>query len=138
MLELVVGDADLLGHITAQVGVHSVAGADEVFEHRSPARGRKIERERSFVAIEALEEQRVLALVVRRDVAADVAAHTGVLDLDDIRAEVGQMQAAERAGTVLLEGDDADVFQWPHASESFACSSMSAGSSSGPFCASGK
>ena len=44
-------------------------------------------------------------------VAGDVAAGGGVLDLDDLRAHVGEVQRAPRARAVLLEGDDADAIQ---------------------------
>jgi len=42
-------------------------------------------------------------------VASDVAADGGILDLDDLRAEVGQELGAERAGTELRDGEDAQI-----------------------------
>ena len=50
-----------------------------------------------------------------RDVPADIAAGRGILDLDDLRAEVGKLEAAERACPVLLDRDDAHIgkrFHW--------------------------
>ena len=46
-----------------------------------------------------------------RDVAADVAGRLGILDLDDLGAEVGEVHTAERPGAVLLDGDDPHVGQ---------------------------
>jgi hypothetical protein len=47
----------------------------------------------------------------RRHVAPDVAAGLRILDLDDLRAQVGQLQASPRTGAVLLDRDDADIGQ---------------------------
>src|SRR6266511_3690100 len=52
----------------------------------------QVELDALLVAVEGLEEERVLALLKRRDVPADVAACGGVLDLDHLRAEVGELQ----------------------------------------------
>jgi hypothetical protein len=109
VLEVVVGDADLGGHVAAQVGVDDVAHLDEVLEHRAAGRRREIEGQRPLVAVEGLEEEGVLALAVRRHVATDVSADARILDLDHFRSEIGQVHAAERAGAVLLDRDDADV-----------------------------
>ena len=43
------------------------------------------------------------------DRAADIAALGRVLDLDHLGAEIAQQHAAERAGSVLLDGDDAQT-----------------------------
>ena len=68
------------------------APRDEVLEHRAAVAARQVERDAALVAVERLEEERVLALLERRDVAADVAADARVLDLDDLGAEIGQLQ----------------------------------------------
>jgi hypothetical protein len=58
-----------------------------------------------------LREQRVVIGGVWRYGAADVAVLGWVLDLDDVGAEIGEVQGAEGAGAVLLDGQD------PYASE---------------------
>ena len=52
--------------------------------------------------------------LVRRHVARDVAADRGILDLDHLGAEVGELHRPERAGTVLLDRDDADIGERLH------------------------
>jgi hypothetical protein len=92
MLEGVVRDAEALGDIAPQVGVDGVAVPDEVLEHR-PADGMaEVEGDASFVAVERLEEQRVLTVLVGRHIAAHVAAGARILDLDDVGAQVGEVQ----------------------------------------------
>ena len=78
---------------------------------------REIERDAALVVAERLEEERVLALLVGRHVAAHVAATARILDLDHVGPEVGEMHAAPRAGAVLLDRDDPDVLERrpPHA-----------------------
>jgi hypothetical protein len=116
VLEVVVGDAQLGRAVAAQVGVDGVGRAHQVLEHLAPARMAQVERDGALAGAEGLEEQRVLALLVRRHVASDVAARAGVLDLDDVGAQAGQVQGAPRARAVLLHGDDADVVERrPHA-----------------------
>ncbi len=36
------------------------------------------------------------------------------LDLDDARAQIGQLTGAERRGNRVLQGDDQHSFQWTH------------------------
>ena len=38
----------------------------------------------------------------------------GAFDLDDTRAEVGQLAGAERRRDRVFERDDGDAVQWPH------------------------
>ena len=47
----------------------------------------------------------------RRDVAGDVAAHPGVLDLDDLGAEVGEDLGAEGPGAELGDGEDSNAVE---------------------------
>ena len=49
---------------------------------------------------------------IGRDVARDVAAGRRVLDLDDLGAEVGELQRPQRARTELLDRDDPEVGEW--------------------------
>jgi hypothetical protein len=69
----------------------------------------EVERDRLLAAVERLEIERIALGGVGTDVASDVAADGGILDLDDLRAEVGQELGAERAGTELRDGEDAQI-----------------------------
>ncbi len=69
----------------------------------------QVERDALLAAVEGLEEERVLALLERRDVAPDVAAGGRVLDLDHLGAEVGELERAPRPRAELLDGEDPDV-----------------------------
>ena len=72
----------------------------------------EIEGQAFFVAVEGLEKLAVgFAKEMRADAAANVAAIFVVLDLDDFCAEVGEVRGAERAGAVLLDGEDAQAGQ---------------------------
>src|SRR3546814_10340737 len=46
--------------------------------------------------------------------AAHVAGFGDVLDLDDLGAQVGELQRAERAGAILFHRDDADAGEREH------------------------
>src|SRR5205823_3196926 len=85
--------------------------AHEVVEDRRRLRVTEVERDRLLVAVERLEEERVLAVLERRHVAADVAARARILDLDHLRAEVGELQRPPRAGAELLDGEDPNVVE---------------------------
>ena len=74
LCEIGVADAQLLGPVAAQVAVDGVGGAHEILEDRARLRVREIERDAALVVAERLEEERVLALLEGRHVAADVAA----------------------------------------------------------------
>ena len=120
--EVGVADAQLLGPVSAQVAEDGVGAAHDVLEDRAGLRMREIERDAALVVAERLEEERVLALLVGRHVAAHVAATARILDLDHVGAEVGEMHAAPRAGAVLLDRDDPDVLErrLPHAAARYA------------------
>jgi hypothetical protein len=45
-------------------------------------------------------------------VAAGQVTASRVLDLDDVRAQIGQVPGAERPRDGLLQGDDANTAQW--------------------------
>ena len=69
----------------------------------------QVERDALLAAVERLEEERVFALLERRDVAPHVAAGRGVLELDHLGAEVGQLERRPRPRAELLDGDDPNV-----------------------------
>ena len=101
--------------VSAEVRVDDVGDAHEVLEHGARFGMAQIQREALLVAVERLEEERVLALLERRHVAADVAAGGRVLDLDHLGAEVGELESAPGPGAELLDREDADVSQRQHA-----------------------
>jgi hypothetical protein len=45
-------------------------------------------------------------------IAARQVTASRVLDLDDVRAQIGQVPGAEWSRDGLLQGDDADTAQW--------------------------
>ncbi len=106
-----VGDADLRRYVAPQVGEDRVAGPHQALEDSPAGRVLEIEGDRLLAAVEGLEEQRVGVLGVRRHVAADVPARVRILDLDDLRAEIGEVLRAERTGAVLLDRDDPDTLE---------------------------
>ena len=126
--EVGVADAQLLGPVAAQVAEDGVGAAHDVLEDRPGLRVREVERDAALVVAERLEEERVLALLERRNVAADVAPAARILDLDHVGAQVGQVHAAPRARAVLLDRDDRDVLErrLPHAAARRSTYSMQA------------
>jgi hypothetical protein len=115
VLEVRVRDSKLCGYVAAQIGIHDVADAHEVLEHGAAARGGQIEVDAAFVPIEGFEEETVLPFLHRWDVSPDVSTGRRVLDLDDVGAEIRELHAAERPSRVLLDGNDANVREGPHA-----------------------
>src|SRR5207248_11794347 len=64
-----------------------------------------------LVPVEGLEEERVLALLERRHVPADVSARAGVLDLDHLGAQVRELQRPPRPRAELLHRENANVVE---------------------------
>src|SRR5262249_21663616 len=115
--ELRIGDAEALGLVAAQVVERGVGRAYQRVQHALRARMLQVQRQALLVAVEGLEEMAVtVGEEVWADRAGDVAALPRVLDLDALGAEVGQHHAAERAGAVLLDGDDAQTCERKHGS----------------------
>ena len=116
LAQRIVGQAERGGLVAAQVVEQPVRAAREVAQHRAPAVAAQVERDRALVAVEGLEELAVArAEEVRADVAPDVAALAQVLDLDHLGAEIGEVDAARRAGAVLLDREDAQAVEGkPH------------------------
>ena len=81
---------------------------------RGPPSVLRFEADRALAAVEREEQRRLRrvlgALVVRRR-PAHVVAQAGVLDLEDVGAEVGQQQRAEAAGQQAPEVEDADAVE---------------------------
>src|SRR4029077_14636763 len=102
----------------AQVGVDNVADPHEIAERFASCSGRKVQAYAALVAIEHLEEEAVFAALVRRNVASDITAAGRFLDLDDLCADIGQVNAAERPGAVLFDSDDPKIRERLHAARS--------------------
>jgi hypothetical protein len=81
----------------------------------APCRGfLQIERDALLVAVEAVEELAVVALVaVAEEERADMAGHVTiigrVLDLDHLGAKIGQLHRAIRPGPILLDRDNPET-----------------------------
>jgi len=108
VLHVVVEEAELACLVAAEIREEHVDMLDERLEDPARARLSQVELDALLVAVEGLEEERVLGLLKRRDVPAYVAACGRILDLDHLRAEVGQLERGPRPGAVLLEREDAD------------------------------
>jgi len=123
VLEVGVPQPQAGGLVAAQVRVDGVGGPNEVFEHRPRFGMPEVERDALLVPVERLEEQRVLALLERRDVPPDIAAGARVLDLDHLGAEIGELQRSPGACTELLDRENADVGERLHARDHRSSSS---------------
>src|SRR5262249_7370704 len=109
VLDVPVAQAELRRLVAAQVREDGVALAHKVLEDRACVGVAEVERDASLVAVEGLEVERALVLLVRRHVAADVAARRGILALDHLGAEVCELQRSPRARAELLDREDAQV-----------------------------
>ncbi|MFO1427810.1 MAG: hypothetical protein U1F11_12735 [Steroidobacteraceae bacterium] len=103
-----VGEAELVRLVAAQVVEHGVGGADQPVEHRLALGALEVQRHAALVEVQRLE---VLAVVRTEPVGAHaarcIAALVAVLDLDDLRPEVGEVHRAEGTGAEVLERQDA-------------------------------
>jgi hypothetical protein len=88
-----------------------VRDAREIAQDGPTVRVLEIERDGFLAAVERLEVERVVITGVRADVPCDIAADRGILDLDDLRAEIREQLSAERAGAELRHGDDAKALK---------------------------
>ena len=113
MAQLLVGEPQPRRTVAAQVAEQRVRHLDEVAEDRAALGRPQVQCEAALAAVERLEEEAVLLLGVRRHVASHVAADGRILDLDDVRAEVGEVQRRERPGPVLGDRDHAQPLERP-------------------------
>ena len=104
-------EAELRWQVAPEVVEYGVGGRRQPVEHPLGVGVLEVEGDALLAAVEALEVDGVLVAGVRRNISGDVPAGVGVLDLDDLRAHVGQVQRAPGACAVLLEGDYADALQ---------------------------
>ena len=112
--EIGVGQPELRWQIAAQIIEQRIRARRQPVQHLARRRLLQIEGETFFVAVEAVEELAVVALVAvaekeRADAARHVAAIGRVLDLDDFRAEIGQLHRAVRPRAILLDRNHAQA-----------------------------
>jgi len=106
------GQTQALGLVAAKVAEHRIGRADEPFEDLPSGLVLEVQHDASLVAVDGLEIEAVGALLQRRDVAADITAGAGILDLDDLGTQIGEEQRPERSGTELLDSDDPEAVEW--------------------------
>ncbi len=109
-----VADAEPLEHAGAEGLEQDVAVADQATQHLAALLVLEVDADRALVAVQRQEHRRrrgrLDALVLRRR-PAHVVAHAGVLDLDDVGAEVGQQLRAEPARQQAREVEHAHAVQ---------------------------
>ncbi|MNN06385.1 hypothetical protein D3C81_1191750 [compost metagenome] len=96
-LELFVAQAQLLGAAGLEVVDDHVELRQQVVDDLHAFLALQVQRDRPLVAVHAVEV-RGLGLADAHAPVARIVAASGVLDLDDFGAEVGQHLAAQRAG----------------------------------------
>src|SRR5919199_3274469 len=85
---------------------------DEPLEDGTTTRVLEIKGQATLAAVKGFKEQAIRPCLAGRDVAANIAPHTGVFNFDDIGAHVGQIERGIGAGAILLDRHDADTGQW--------------------------
>ncbi len=105
-----VGTEPFRGHPTgAEVLDHRVRAVDEPQEDLAPLRMADVERDRALAAIHVLERERRVPL--GRGAVAIVVAGTRPLDLDDVRAEIGEHRRREGPRDHPGQVEDAQAFE---------------------------
>ena len=105
----VVGETKVLEDVASQIGIDSVRVATQFVKDFLAGRALEVEQHAALASVEGIEIEAVRAALPGRDVAADIAAGRGILQPDDVGAEVGQVKGPERSGAELLDGDDPDA-----------------------------
>ncbi|GIU92840.1 MAG: hypothetical protein KatS3mg011_1746 [Acidimicrobiia bacterium] len=91
MFEILIRDSELGRHIATQVRENRVGQSNQVFQDLSSPVSGDIKDKASFVAIERLEEEAVLAFLERRNVAADITPGRRVFDFNHLSTEVSKV-----------------------------------------------
>src|SRR5262249_13535855 len=99
-------ELQVLHRARAQVLDQDVAPPRQLAEHLLALRSLEIERQRSLVAVQP-EERRGLA-ADERTARASLVAAVGVLDLDDVRPQVRELEGAERGSHEVAHLEHAD------------------------------
>src|SRR5262249_53574070 len=111
-IQSVVVDAEALHHPGTVVLQHHVDLARGAAEQLLSLELAQIEREAQLVAIEGAELMTVAVRFLPGDAKlAERIADPGTLDLDHLRAQVGEQQARIRARDELAELEDLDAFE---------------------------
>ena len=107
LLQILVGEAQLLHHAGLEVLHHDVAGLDHIIDQVLALF--QVDGD----ALLAPVDQGVVAALPIFEGAKDTAAvaHAGLFDLDDFRAEVGQVHGTERAGQHLGKVKDSHALK---------------------------
>ena len=113
--------------IPFEVGEDRIRHANQVVKGFSSGRGSQIERQAPAVAVERLEIEAVTVRCMRWYGAADVSAPGRILDLDDLRPQIGKQRHAIGTGTELRERQDSHTFEWSHGA-------IDSGSANGTSC----
>ena len=114
--QAVVGQTELLRNIAAQIAHHGIAAAQDPEQRFLTACMPKVERDALLAPVQALEKHAAGALVpfvqpTGAYRAPDVPTLRTVLDLDDLSAHIHEELRPERAGAVLLDRQNSQVFQ---------------------------
>ena len=109
--EIGIGQAKLCRKIAAQIVEQRIRARRQPVQHFARGGFLQVERDAFLVAVKAVEELAVVALVTvaekeRPDPTRHIAAIGRVLDLDNLGAEIGQLHRAVRPGPVLLDRDN--------------------------------
>src|SRR5262249_9021062 len=110
LTESLLAEAHAREHARPVVLDQHVRARDEARQDGLALCGMKIERDRALVAVELREVPR--QPLHDHALAADGIPLAGRLDLDHVRAHVGEQHAAERPGENPGEIDDADAGEW--------------------------
>ena len=112
--EMRVSQPEPFRQIAAQIVEKRVGARRQPVQYPARRRLLQIERDALLVAVEAVKELAVVALVAvaeekRPDAARHVAAIGRVLDLDDLRAEIGQLHRTVWSHAILLDRDNPEA-----------------------------
>ena len=111
-------DAETVHHPRPEALNNNIGGGREAEKRLTPQRILEVDRQRALVAVERMEHGRVL--VDERRHPAHVVAAGGVLDLDDIGAEIREQQRAERPRKQPGQVEDSNVVECQHGRASVA------------------
>ena len=109
MREVFVAQPETRRLVAAEVREDDIGAGNEPEQHLAARVGSQVELDALLAAVEGLEEERVLAFLERWHVPGHVPACPGVFDLDDLRAELGELERRPRPGAELLDRENADV-----------------------------
>ena len=101
MLELFIGQSQLVWLVAPKIGEDRVRDTHQIVEHALPCRMLQIERHAALVSVQRLEVEAVTGHRVRRYGACHVTPDLRILDLDHFCAEICQMKGAEGPGAEL-------------------------------------